>query len=432
MGYSDFSPNYVIIITDMKPLRIGIFIDDFFPKSGGVARSVELQISELVKMGHLVTLFAPKPFFIPPENCASEALDVWHIPGTESFLSSLRFGKKEAKRIASQYRFDVIHTQNERGAMFLGAQVAKLQGVPHVHTFHSNYAGTHRTSPFLSALNSLTYLHIAPLIMRRLRPERTGMKLYFPRKLSTPERVPLARADWKNVARLAQYVDAFTSPADFVIEAILDASRGKLAPRGHTIPNGVSPIFAKAKRIRPNEEVIRFLSCGRLDPEKRVDVIIKAFQKLGHKDTELYIVGGGSAEAELKRLAKKEIENETIKFLGHYNDIERIANEFANADVFVFASYRFDTQGMVLAEAAASGTPIIYCDDRLKVGVTPDNSLLVHSSVSAIEEGMRFFSLHREKQASMAEASKHVGRSVSADIMERHFVSVYEKVILRS
>lgn len=413
----------------MKQLRIGIFVDDFFPKSGGVARSVELQINELVRMGHKVTLFAPKPFFIPPENCDSEALDVWRIPGTESFLSSLRFGKKTAQRIAHQYMFDVIHSENERGAMFLAAQVAKIQDVPHVHTFHSNYAGTHRTSPFLSALNSLTYLHIAPLIMRRLRPERSGMKLYFPRDLSAPERIPLARADWKNVARLAQYVDAFTSPADFVIDAIVDASRGQLKDRAHVIPNGVSPIFAKAERIRPNEEVVRFLSCGRLDPEKRVDTIIKAFQKLHHENTELYIVGSGSIEADLKRLAKKEIEEETIKFLGHYNDIERIANEFANADVFVFASYRFDTQGMVLAEAAASGTPIIYCDDRLKVGVTPENSLLVNASVSAIEDGMRFFVQNRDKQAAMAEASKHVGKGVSAEIMEEHFVSVYEQVV---
>lgn len=413
----------------MKRLRIAIFIDDFFPKSGGVARSVELQIGELVKMGHVVTLFAPKPFFIPPDNCESEALDVWHIPGTESFLSSLRFSKVTAERIARDYTFDVVHSQNERGALFLATQVAQLLGVPHVHTFHSNYAGTHRTSPFLSALNSLTYLHIAPLIMRKLRPERSGMKLYFPRKLSTPERVPLARADWKNVARLAQYVDAFTSPADFVVDAIVDASRGQLADRAFVIPNGVSPIFAKAERIRPNEEVLRFMSCGRLDPEKRVDVIIKAFQKLNRENTELYIVGSGSVEADLKRLAKKEIGNETVKFLGHYNDIERIANEFANADVFVFASYRFDTQGMVLAEAAASGTPIIYCDDRLKVGVTPENALLVHSSVTAIADGMRFFVDNREKHAAMAVASKLIGKSVSAEVMEERFTGVYEKVV---
>jgi glycosyltransferase involved in cell wall biosynthesis len=134
-------------------------------------------------------------------------------------------------------------------------------------------------------------------------------------------------------------------------------------------------------------------------------------------------------EGELKRLAKKEIESERIKFLGHYNDIERIANEFANADVFVFASHRFDTQGMVLAEAAASGTPILYCDDRLKVGVTPENALLVNPSVSAMTQGMRYFIENRDKQSQMVEASKRVGKTVSARIMEEHFVDVYRAVV---
>lgn len=415
--------------SENTPLRVGIFMDDFFPKSGGVARSIELQINELVRTGHHVTLFAPSPYFVAPDNCASEALSVWHIPGTESFLSSLRFDKKIAERIAKAYQFDIVHSQNERGAMFLATQIAQLQNIPHVHTFHSNYAGTHRTSPVLSLLNSLTYLQIAPLIMKQLRPERSGAKLYFPRKLSAPERVSLAKADWKNVARLAQYVDAFTSPADFVIDALVDSSRGAFASKAYVVPNGVSPIFAKAERIRPDEHVMRFFSCGRLDPEKRVDVIIKAFKKLPHKNTELYIVGRGSAKKDIKRLARNEIESGKIKFLGHYDDIERIANEFANADVFVFASYRFDTQGMVLAEAAASGTPILYCDDRLNVGVSPANALLVKPSVSAIEDGMRYFLENRDRHAAMVIASKEIGKKVSAEIMEQRFISVYRRAI---
>lgn len=415
-----------------QPLNIGIFTDDFFPKSGGVARSIELQINELVAMGHKVTLFAPKPFFIPPENCAYEALDVWHLKGTPSFLNSLKFNRKLAERISRQYDFDVVHSQNERGAMFLATQISQMKNIPHVHTFHSNYAGTHRTTPLMSTINSLTYLHIAPVIMHRLRPGRSHMRMFFPRKLAALERIPAARTDWKNVAKLARYVDAFTSPADFMIDTIVDSSRGKLKGRGYVVANGVSPIFARAERIRPNEEVVRYLSCGRLDPEKRVDVIIKAFQKLNAKNTELYIVGGGTMEGELKKLAKKEIESERIKFLGHYNDIERIANEFANADVFVFASHRFDTQGMVLAEAAASGTPILYCDDRLKVGVTPENALLVNPSVSAITQGMRYFIDNRDKQAQMVEASKRVGKTVSARIMEERFVDVYRAVVDRN
>ncbi len=57
--------------------------------------------------------------------------------------------------------------------------------------------------------------------------------------------------------------------------------------------------------------------------------------------------------------------------------------------MFVLASYRFDTQGMVLAEAAAAGTPILYCDDRLTVGVGPDNALLTGHEPGELATGMR-------------------------------------------
>ena len=42
---------------------------------------------------------------------------------------------------------------------------------------------------------------------------------------------------------------------------------------------------------------------------------------------------------------------------------------------------------------------------------------------------MRFFAENPEKQIAMAAASKSIGRKVSAEIMERHFVSIYYKAI---
>ncbi len=411
------------------PLNIGIFTDDFYPKSGGVARSIELQIAELVRLGHRVVLFAPQTFFIPPEHCESEALKVWRIPGTPSYSCSIQFGKKLARRIADQYKFDVVHSQNERGAMFLASRIAQLLHVPHVHTFHSNYAGTHRTTPIAAAINSMTFMNISPLIMHLLRADRDHLKIYFPRHLSSVESSHFARADWKNVAKLARYTDHFTSPADYMIHSINDASRGELAYRSHVVPNGIDKTFTEAERIRPQEDVVRFLSCGRLDPEKRVDTIIRAFAKLGQKNSELYILGKGSQDAELRRLADKIVKKGTVTFLGHFNDIERIANEFANADCFVFASYRFDTQGMVLAEAAAAGTAILYCDDRLTVGVTPANALLTHPSVSSIADGMRTLFHDPDQLRTMGNMSKRVGRGLTSRDMEDSFVTIYRRAI---
>lgn len=415
--------------TDSKQkLSIGIFMDDFYPNSGGVARSIEHQVHALRKAGHDVTLFAPRQFFVQPIDCKAEPLDTWRIPGTPSFLCSLKFSKKRAEALLAKHHFDVVHSQNERGAMFLAAHIAKIAHIPHVHTFHSNYAGTHSTSPIMSWINSYTYMQLAPLFLHFIRSDRDRLRVRFPRKLASKERSHLGRKDWKAVAKMAQYTDAFTSPADFVIDAINDATHNELTHRAFVVPNGIGHVFGRAERIRRIDDTIRFLSCGRLDPEKRVDTIIKAFEKLNKDDAELYILGSGTEEAKLKHLASQ-VQTGRIEFLGHFEDPERIANEFANADCFVFASYHFDTQGMVLAEAAAAGCPILYCDERLNVGVTPENALLTHPSVTALSEGMRTLYADQKLRARMSRAGKKLIPHVSTEAMSEKFVHVYQSSI---
>ena len=228
---------------------------------------------------------------------------------------------------------------------------------------------------------------------------------------------------------MAQYPDAFTSPAQYVIDAINDDTHDELRPKGFMVANGINDVFPKAVRIRDPNDTMRFISCVRLDPEKRVDVIVKAFAKLNKRDAELYILGAGSQEDEVKKLVQERVIRGRVVFLGHYEDHERVANEFANADCFVFSSYHFDTQGMVLAEAAATGCPILYCDERLTVGVTPENALLVHPSVSAIAEGMEQLYHSPELRSKLAAHSKAVGRKLTATAMEEEFLAVYTRSV---
>ena len=277
-------------------LNIGIFTDDFYPESGGVARSIQLQVEQLCRAGHNVTLFAPRINLTPPEGCAWEGLPYWRLPGTPSFLCSVQVGGRLADRIAADHRLDVVHSQNERGAIFLAAQVARRLRAPHVHTFHSNYVGTHRTTPVASGLNSLTYLDFAGRWLRRLAGRGADTTAVLPTAPDTATDSVFARRDWRSLARLASAVDAFTSPAAYLVNAIVDASAGELAERGHVVASGVADAFVRAARKRPRGPVTRFLSCGRLGPEKRVDVILDAFERLGRDDAELHIVGSGSAE----------------------------------------------------------------------------------------------------------------------------------------
>ena len=55
---------------------------------------------------------------------------------------------------------------------------------------------------------------------------------------------------------------------------------------------------------------------------------------------------------------------------------EEVAVLLKQADVFSLASYHFDNQPMVFLEAAASGLPIVYCDERMTECLTERNAIL--------------------------------------------------------
>ena len=411
-------------------LRVGIFTDDFYPESGGVGRSIELQVAQLAALGHQVTLFAPNLHFTPPTAATWEPLDAWHLPGSPSFLCSLQVGRRIARRIAATHDLDVVHSQNERGSIFLAAQVASELGVPHVHTFHSNYVGTHHTTPVASGLNSLTYLPLAGRLMRLVTSTGREIAVGTPSTPPAEDDPVFASWDWRSLARLARHVDAFTSPARFMVDSIVDASRGALSARGFVVETGVAAPFLRAERRRPRDETIRFISCGRLGVEKRVDALIRAFAQLDCDNAELAIIGTGPAEASLRQLAKT-VRRGTVSFLGHYDSVDHLAQEIADADVFVLASYHFDTQGMVLAEAAAAGTPILYCDERLHVGIGSDNAVLAQHSVDGLADAMRALVAEPDRLPIMAAASKDVGRTLTAERMASRYVEIYRSVIER-
>ncbi|MGB3023767.1 MAG: glycosyltransferase [Candidatus Saccharimonadales bacterium] len=419
------------VVQPSIPLRIAILTDDFYPHSGGVARSIELQITELIRAGHDVTLFAPEPFFEPPLGGKYEACPVWRVPRTSSAFCALRWDHQRIDDICSRYKFDVVHSQNERGAIVLAAAIAKRQDIPHVHTFHSNYAATHVTSPLSAAINTYTFMKTIPLVLKQVRPDRRPGRLRLPHHLTSREDSRLAKIDWRSTAQLAYYSDSFTSPAQFVVDNINDATHGELANCSFVIPNGINPLFHRARRLRPELDSLRFLMIGRLDAEKRVDIAIRAFARLPKQSTELCIVGDGTVAGQLRLLARELKPANPIRFLGAYNEPERVANEMANADVFVFSSYRFDTQGMVLGEAASAGAALLYCDDRLHVGIGDDNSLLVHPSVSGFEDGMRHLLADIPAVRLMQQASRRIGARLTPQHMSDQFVHVYHHAINR-
>ena len=127
---------------------------------------------------------------------------------------------------------------------------------------------------------------------------------------------------------------------------------GPLRVPVHVVPNAVdlgefAPRPAGAPRLRA-----RLLFVGAYD-RKGLDVAIRALARLG-ADAELVAIGGGD-RARYRRLATS---------LGVADRVllepprARIAEAFAAADVFLFPT-RYEPFGMVIAEALASGLPVV-------------------------------------------------------------------------
>ena len=95
-----------------------------------------------------------------------------------------------------------------------------------------------------------------------------------------------------------------------------------------------------------------YLSTARLDPVKRVDLIIKAFVKM--PDKKLIVTSGGNEYARLKKLAGQ---RENIVFTGLVTE-EKLRELIGNAIATIYIPHSEDF-GMSPVESMAAGKPVI-------------------------------------------------------------------------
>lgn len=107
------------------------------------------------------------------------------------------------------------------------------------------------------------------------------------------------------------------------------------------------PVTINADPI-PADRGDYYLTLGRLEKQKRVDLLIQACNTLGRR---LLIVGTGKEEAYLKSLA-----GPTIEFLGYVSD-SAIPALYSNARAFLFAA--LEDFGIAPIEAQGFGLPVI-------------------------------------------------------------------------
>jgi glycosyltransferase involved in cell wall biosynthesis len=137
-------------------------------------------------------------------------------------------------------------------------------------------------------------------------------------------------------------------------------ARGIAAERIAILHNGITPPSQSTRPV--TERPCRVAYLGRLEPYKRVDLMLRALATLVEPfpALEIVLVGRGTARPGLEQLAVELGIAERTRFTGFVDDAERNAL-IAEARVCVCPSVK-EGWGITVIEANALGTPVIATD----------------------------------------------------------------------
>jgi len=167
------------------------------------------------------------------------------------------------------------------------------------------------------------------------------------------------------VKNYCKKVDGIIAPSSGIKQYL---EQQKIKKPISVVPSCLQPVFSPAtefvsKRRKPNQP-FHLLSVTRCSKEKNVFYLVDLIAALFRIDDrfKMTIIGYGPLWKPLQKYAYDEckLSAEQLSFI-HRPVKEQIKKFYSDADLFVFSSHN-DTQGLVLAEAMAGGTPVIAVD----------------------------------------------------------------------
>jgi len=306
-------------------MNICMFTNTYLPHVGGVARSVSSITHDLRKAGHKVLV-------ITPTFSGDDELDERHVvrvPAIQNFNGSdfsvrLPFPFVFMKKIED---FDphIVHAHHPFLLGDAALRVSRRRKLPLAFTHHTLYE---------------KYTHYVPLDSKTLQD--------FVIRLSS---------------EYANLCTSVIAPSQSIARLI--RGRGVARPIW-VIPSGVDTDsfhqgdggrFRQAHGISQDAVVVGHV--GRLAPEKNLTYLAEAaalFLK-AHSEARFLVIGAGPSREGIRRIFEEYGLSQQLSMPGEKTGWE-LADAYKAMDLFVFAS-KTETQGMVLTEAMAAGSPVI-------------------------------------------------------------------------
>jgi glycosyltransferase involved in cell wall biosynthesis len=382
-------------------MNICMFTNTYLPHVGGVANSVSRFTKDLCLMGHDVLVIAPT--YPRIEALPQDENNVLRVPAIQNFNGSdfsvripLPFIIDEK---IDEFVPDVIHSHHPYLLGDAAIRAARRRNLPIVFTHHTLYERyTHYVSEDSEVMERFAAnlsTEYANLCSHVIAPSESIARLIQRRGVATPVTVVPTGVD----------IEFFGS------------GRRNEGRRAHAIPD--------------NAEVVGHV--GRLAPEKNIPFLAEAVARYikNAPNTYFMVVGDGPSKKIISRIFEAAETTKRLILAGKKSG-QDLADAYAAMDIFVFAS-KTETQGMVLTEAMAAGTPVIAIDaagarevvDDGKNGRLLPEDASIHSFADAIENFFRHHDTTKQWKKEALDTAKRFDRELCAESL----LNIYQALI---
>lgn len=320
-------------------MRVGLFIDTYFPMVDGVINVVHNYASRMNDEEFEVVVFCPKAdkkykdeFCYRVERCKSVKvffLDyVLPLPRLDS-----RF-----KKALKNSELDVVHIHSPFGIGKMGVKYAKKHHIPAIATMHSQfeqdlYRATHSKC--------------------------------------------ITKTMLKSVMKVFNSCDEFFAVNERVAEIFYGygAKRMPLVLRNSTdftlVADEERAVALANEQFALEKDMPVFLFVGRLTALKNIYFLVDALAQLKNQNYKMFFVGSGKDGEELKhRIAKHGLTDRVI-MIGRITDRELLKALYFRANLFLFPSL-YDANSLVQIEAASQKTPAVFVEGAATASMVTD------------------------------------------------------------
>lgn len=379
-----------------------LFVSDvYFPRVNGVSTSIRTFVKQMQSLGHTVHLIAPD-YAIATED------EDWikRVPAHSIYFDpedKLMKWSALAQMLPALHSegYDLIHIHTPFMAHYWGLKLASELNVPCIETYHTFFED---------------YLHhYLPWIPKRL-----------------------ARSIARTISkRQCNSVDAIVAPSAPMLSVLRDYGVNTFA---EVIPTGLQQhsfddADGKAFRLKYDIPLERpmLLFVGRVAFEKNIGFLLEMTKVLleRHPEVLLVVAGQGPAEKSLHQLADVLELHENIKFIGYLDRNTELNACYQAADVFVFSS-KSETQGLVLLEAMAQGTPVVAIAELGTASILKEGqgAMIAPDDIAGFADKVHQLLLHPQDRFELGKAAlRYASENWTAKIQVERMLHFYHNLI---